>query len=579
MVICGIKTTHDSAIALIDNGKLIFSYEYEKLNNNNRYESMKDGIDIQLLESILSEYEYSVADIDQIVIDGWATFLDESQDYDYPAYHVPVKINGAEEVRIGFARYGMRVKDENLLERSTFNYPELNLSYSSYMHVSGHVMSAYCTSPFAAENKASFVLSWDGGMCPQLFYIDPVSKKTENLGPVFTLLGSMYEAFANAYPPFNSYAISDLSIAGKVMAYIAKGNCNHEVLKECKSLFALQEGQLSETENYTSQYIKGVTNKLLAEIVAYGEMNDIEPLDMMATFHVFIQEILIAQLALKIKQYPTLVNNLCFVGGSALNIKWNSAIRNSGLFKEMWIPPFPNDSGSAIGTACCEMIVATGRFALDWNVYSGPKISKGTIDHAWEVSECTIADLAFLLHETNEAVVFLNDRAELGPRALGNRSILAAPVKPEMKTELNRLKGRENYRPVAPICLEEDAPAIFSPGSTDPLMLYDHQVKEEWLEKIPAICHLDGSARLQTVNSTDNPIIYELLTQYKALSGVPLLCNTSANFNGKGFFPNVSSAVQWGETNMVWSDHQLFFRSESPISDFIRKKIYYSEII
>jgi len=188
----------------------------------------------------------------------------------------------------------------------------------------------------------------------------------------------------------------------------------------------------------------------------------------------------------------------------------------------------------------------------------------------WSTFDCSLQELAEVLHVLDEPVVFLNGRAELGPRALGNRSILGAPVNPGMKTTLNRVKKREDYRPVAPICIEEDAKGIFLPGSPDPLMLYDHLVKDDWKDKIPAVCHLDGTARLQTISHIDNPVIYELLMEYKKLSGVPLLCNTSANYNGKGFFPDAESATTWGQVDMVWCETKMYVKKESPVYNKFR---------
>ncbi|MDH3603533.1 MAG: hypothetical protein OEU26_28305, partial [Candidatus Tectomicrobia bacterium] len=158
-------------------------------------------------------------------------------------------------------------------------------------------------------------------------------------------------------------------------------------------------------------------------------------------------------------------------------------------------------------------------------------------------------------------VVFLNERAELGPRALGNRSILASAFSAAMKEVLNRVKQRESYRPVSPICLEEKAPAIFEPGNRDPYMLFDHKMKPEWREKLPAVCHLDGTARLQTINQHDNEIVANLLVAYEKLSDIAVLCNTSANYKGSGFFPDVYSATDWGAENgvhYVWCNQMLY---------------------
>jgi len=116
--------------------------------------------------------------------------------------------------------------------------------------------------------------------------------------------------------------------------------------------------------------------------------------------------------------------------------------------------------------------------------------------------------------------------------------------------------------PVAPVCLEQDAPGIFDPGSPDPYMLFDHAIREEWKNKVPAIAHKDNTARLQTVSESNNATLYELLTAYKKISGIPLLCNTSANYKGCGFFPDVFNATRWNKVNYVWADNVLYEKQE-----------------
>lgn len=158
-------------------------------------------------------------------------------------------------------------------------------------------------------------------------------------------------------------------------------------------------------------------------------------------------------------------------------------------------------------------------------------------------------------------MIFLTGRAELGPRALGSRSILAPATSPRMKDYLNDIKLREHFRPVAPICLEDRAPDIFSPGTPDPYMLFDHQTRPEWRDKIPAVVHLDGSARLQTICRTSQHKVAELLVEYEKLTGIPLLCNTSANHHGRGFFPHVAAACEWGRVEHVWGDGILWTKA------------------
>lgn len=567
MIICGLKLTHDGAIALIDNNELVFSYEMEKLNNNVRFSNLLD-LDLRFLSSVLKEHEYQLEDIDKFVIDGWGESIEGNTDLenDAPTFLTEIKDALGSKFKITLGKYGMLIKNENVLEEQSFSYKNNNFEYNSYLHISGHIMGAYCTSPFANKKENSFILVWDGGMFPQCFYMDASTGTIENLGAIFHIKGDSYASFASNYKPFTNFEGEGLSIAGKVMAYIAKGNCVLEILEFFKNVFAKNEEEIQKTENIDLRGLIERSTNLLKDFVIYGEINEIAPVDLMATYHIFLQDVLLEKLEDLVKSYPEYENNLCIVGGCALNIKWNSKIRNSNLFKAIWVPPFPNDSGSAIGTACCEMIKHSDSLALKWEVYKGPFLKEFALENElWIEGDCSIKELAYIIHEFNEPIVFLNGRAELGPRALGHRSILSAPVSSSMKRALNTVKNRENYRPVAPICIEEDAADIFIPGTPDPYMLYDHSIKAEWIGKIPAICHLDNSARLQTINANNSPLVYALLREYKALSGIPLLCNTSANHKGKGFFPDVKSAIEWGKVNAVWSNGKIYAKRQGEI--------------
>ena len=132
-----------------------------------------------------------------------------------------------------------------------------------------------------------------------------------------------------------------------------------------------------------------------------------------------------------------------------------------------------------------------------------------------------------------------------------------------MKELLNDLKGRDHYRPVAPICLASRAPEVFEPGTPDPYMLFEHRMRPGWADRVPAIVHLDGTARLQTIDESTRSPIVAILSAYERLSGIPVLCNTSANLNGHGFFPDVATAAQWGRTRFIWSDGLLYTKADS----------------
>jgi carbamoyltransferase len=539
MKICGIKLTHDASVAVIEDGKLLFSIEAEKIANNPRYSTLSDYSDV---EQILRSKGLTSDDIDQFVIDGWDDGTHETDFYELNRQSEP-------GTGIRVATYGRQMYTDDILNAYADQYD--GIRYRSYYHTSGHVFGAYCTSPFAKKGEDAFILVWDGGIYPLLFYYHYHERRIENLLPLFTYNGDAYRAFAHKFEPFSKCEHNDLSIAGKVMAYIALGECDEALLRAMHSV------------HRQMQPCADPTATLIDNILVVGKELNIDSRDMIATFHVFLEQLLVESLRERISALPSSYErNLAFAGGCALNIKWNQAIRNSGIFEAVWIPPFPNDSGSAIGTACCEMILKTPYAYLDWNVYSGPAIGNTGELSGWNSTHARLEELAAILHHLNEPILFLNGLAELGPRALGNRSILAPTGDESMKAYINEIKKREDYRPVAPICLEEFAPELFEPGTPDPYMLYDHRVREGWIGRIPAVCHLDGTARLQTVNANENPEIYQLLQCYRKLSGLPLLCNTSANLNGSGFFPDITTAMKWGKIDFIFCEGKLYYKAE-----------------
>ncbi|MGN9759907.1 carbamoyltransferase N-terminal domain-containing protein [Streptomyces sp. SD31] len=564
MIICGLKLTHDGAVALIEDGQLVFSVEVEKLANNPRYSQVESS---SIITTLLRDFGYQPSDVDRWVIDGWdgkhagyANLTDQGK---------PVTLN--------LAPYRETDAVPDVFEpghEGTFPLAGESRPYSSYVHIAGHIASAYCTSDFALRGEPSFVLVWDGGLFPRLYWVDP-ERGVENGGELFPLIGHTYATAAHHFGPFRraneASTVDDLSVAGKLMAYIALGKPQQAILDVLRSTFAehfesesdrtaefrSKVGGFGSTSEPSMSFVHAYFRDVQERLAGAGFSDE----DVLASVHQFLEDMLIERLVAKVKAWkgegPW---NMCFVGGCALNIKWNSAIRRQDLFTDVWVPPFPNDSGSAIGAAALGLVAEKGRpVAIGWNPRLGPALKPTPeVPEGWRTTPCSPEELAALLHETGEPVVVLNGRAELGPRALGGRSILAAAVEPRMKTVLNDVKKREPYRPVAPICLEEHAPGIFSPGTPDPHMLFDHVVRPEWRDRVPAILHLDDTARLQTVGTEDDETLRRILVAYHELSGVPVLCNTSANLNGSGFFPDVASALEWGRVDMVWSEDTLY---------------------
>lgn len=229
---------------------------------------------------------------------------------------------------------------------------------------------------------------------------------------------------------------------------------------------------------------------------------------------------------------------LIIAGGCGLNCDWNTKWKETGLFSEVFVPPVANDSGSAIGTAIDAQFHFTGNPKIDWDVYAGLNfIMNGPIDtQLYDLYETNYKLIADIL--ANDLIMgWVNGRYEIGPRALGNRSILAAPFKESTKMRLNEIKQREQFRPIAPICLEEDAAKWFGCDHASPFMLYTHRAKTN---KLSAVTHVNGTARIQTVSAASNSSLYKLLSAFKARTGYGVLCNTSLNFNGRGFINRIN---------------------------------------
>ncbi|MEO3789016.1 carbamoyltransferase N-terminal domain-containing protein [Nonomuraea sp. B10E15] len=548
MRLCGIKITHDGAVAVIEDGRLVMSCESEKIANRPRYSRIDELGDVEVL---LDEFGYSLDDMDLVAFDGW---------------HEPYKTRrwrGIDvEVRLGPYVEGIRSKTliNPVRERT------LDLEYVTFPHYAGHVAAAYCTSPFAVAAEPALILSWDGLMYPYLYDCRGDLTKLRTVGALFPLVGNAYAVLAGSFPPFDQRAsgFENLGLAGKIMAYAALGTPDRAAMAALDS--ALKERHAAcrrESPFGTDDAFRFEAGVAQLEALAPAmHLADVSPVDMIASISRYLGDRLVESLDRALRTIPDPPRNLCLTGGTALNINWNSQIRESGLFDNVWVPPFPNDSGVALGVACCAMAVAEGRSQVEWDVYSGQRLGASPVDPAWRQSPCSLPELARLLHETGEPVVFLTGRAELGPRALGHRSILAPATDRAMHDRLNEMKDREAYRPVAPVCLENAAPEIFDPGTPDPYMLFSHHVRDVWRDRLPAICHVDGTARLQTVNEEQCPELVELLTAYREISGMPALCNTSANFKNCGFFPDVASAMNWGKAPYIWSDGTIYEHPE-----------------
>jgi carbamoyltransferase len=245
----------------------------------------------------------------------------------------------------------------------------------------------------------------------------------------------------------------------------------------------------------------------------------------------------------RILHAKTRSDNLCMAGGVALNCVMNARIRDEGPYRKIWVQPAAGDAGTSLGAAL--WVDAKEGLQKDsmtekrlWSMnhaFLGPSFDEAEIEEFLLWSKVPYRRMRDVARETSELLArdqiigWFQGRMEFGPRALGGRSILASPISSDMQARLNDIKEREDFRPVAPVVLEEEADQWFRNAGVSPFMLFVHEVLPEKADKIPAVRHVDGTARVQTIRRDQNPMYYDLLRAFEARTGVPVLVNTSFN--------------------------------------------------
>jgi carbamoyltransferase len=241
---------------------------------------------------------------------------------------------------------------------------------------------------------------------------------------------------------------------------------------------------------------------------------------------------------------------LTMAGGVALNCVANARLLREGPFDEIWVQPAAGDSGTALGAALHVAAregdrvapMDTAALGREWD----DDALAAWLDRAgvaYERPDDIAAEVARTLADDG-IVAWFQGRSEFGPRALGHRSLMADPRRVENLERLNDVKGREQFRPVAPMVLEDDAPDIFRGRHPSPHMLFVHEVAPSWTGRIPAVVHTDGTARVQTVAEADEPLVARMLQAFRDLTGVPVVINTSLNTAGRPMVDDPRDALE-----------------------------------
>lgn len=498
MKILSFKPGHDGAAAYVTDKCLRFSHEAEK-DSASRFSPLN-------VASIIDSFVFSRAKPDAIAISGWE------------------EIRGGVGRKIGGGYLGLDTPNVSSVE--IFGQ---HIKLVSSSHERSHILSSYALSPFP-QGLPCYALVWEGHI--GRFYEIDDALNISLLCDVMWGPGIRYAfAYALMDPSFDlSSGAIRLSDAGKLMALAAYEDeplPTHEEKYLISALLSNPEQipKLSKSDFRTfSQYNCGVTSstgKRFSRLISDAILN------------YFIDRIGPCVR----RKAPLLIS-----GGCALNCEWNSTLSSTGLFSEVFVPPCANDSGSAIGTAADAQFMLTGYAKLDWSVYAGQPFELDEMKHRdFVCTTTTPVEIAKHIHD-GAILGWARGNSEIGPRALGHRSILASPFGKQTLHRLNRIKRRESFRPIAPVCRAEEVGEHFSPAKLSPYMLYFHQVLNPRLQ---AITHVDGSARVQTVTYEQNASLHRVLSEFRNLCGVGVLCNTSLNFNGAGFINRSSDLANY----------------------------------
>jgi carbamoyltransferase len=242
---------------------------------------------------------------------------------------------------------------------------------------------------------------------------------------------------------------------------------------------------------------------------------------------------------------------LTLAGGTALNCVANTRILAESPFEQVWVQPAAGDAGTALGAA----LHVARELGEQTQPMPGAALGRGWSDDAIEKVLRTAAidyerpdDVAEAVAEVladNGIVAWFQGRSEYGPRALGHRSLLAHPGHEANLERMNDVKGREQFRPVAPMVLLERAPEIFSRGPIpSPYMLFVHDVAPEWRDRIPTVTHVDGTARIQTIDREQQPLVHRMISAFERRTGIPVVVNTSLNTAGRPMVDDPRDALE-----------------------------------
>ncbi len=543
MYILGINAYHGDASACIyQNGRLIVATEEERFRRVKHWA----GLPVQAIHFCLQEAQIALPEVNVICVsrDPKAKL---SRKIIYTLLKRPSLATLKSRARNSFNIQGLK---KEIAEALAYQETEIKANVQYIEHHRSHLASAFFTSPF----KEAALLSIDGmgDFSSTMSAVGKGSKITVKDSVSYPhSLGYFYTAFTQ-YLGFPNYGDEY-----KVMGLSAYGQPTL-IDRLRKIVQTKKDGKFILNPAYFSHFKKGVqmtwnegapfvapmySQKLVGEFGPVRQKG--EPLtdfhkDLAASVQKRTEEV-IFQLAENLYR-QTKLRSLCLSGGCAQNSVANGKIIENTSFEKLFIPPAGHDGGTALGSALYHFHHNLGNPRTSFRIrpYTGARFSNEQIKSMLDRANLQYAFFhnGKLLDVVTDCLIeggivgWFQGRAELGPRALGNRSIIVDPRRKDARDLLNlKIKKRENFRPFAPSVLKERAGEYFERADETPFMEKVFKIKREKRSIIPAVTHADGTGRLQTVDRQNAPRYYQLISKFAQKTGVPVLLNTSFNEN------------------------------------------------
>jgi carbamoyltransferase len=526
-----VSDTHDSGVALLEDGTPALVIEEERLNRRKHTQRFPE----QGLAVLLDRTGLKSSDIDAIAV-PWDVGRLRRTVGTAVLNRFPTSLNLLRHASHPPQRDGILALNLRLKRKLKRQLGDALPRLVNVPHHDSHA-AVFFVSPF--EDATILVMDGYGDDASTSVYTGRGNRLERHWWTgIFNSLGMVY-TFVTHYLGFGGFADE-----GKVMALAAYGQPT--LVDRFRRVVRLQPGGRYQVDmSYFDYDAYGMIKPFRkAFLDAFGPLRQPgEPLeqrhyDVAAALQTVIEETILHVADGLSRSFDS--RNLVITGGVALNCVANSRVARSGAFRSVWVPPIASDSGAPLGAALWHYHQTGGgprSFLLD-NASFGLDYSDAEIEAALRSAglayerlgermliERVAADLA-----AGRIVGWFQGRFEMGPRALGNRSLLADPRRADMKDRLNaRIKHREHFRPFAPVVLEEEAHRFFALNGPDPFMTAAPPVHTEARTLIPAALHVDGTARVQTIARPANPRYYDVVAAFGRLTGVPVLINTSFN--------------------------------------------------